>query len=372
MGDIKELKQMQAYPLEIKILKTQARIREWVNHFGLDNVYVSFSGGKDSTVLLDIARKIYPSIEGVFVDTGLEYPEIREFVKTFDNITWLHPKMNFYQVITKYGYPLISKEISECVSQARLCLDEIARAERERERVRQAQDIYIACQNSGIRLPVRLAKLYGLLDKDNSIKLNADKSAYSCEKYQPLCYTDFRISNKCCNVMKKSVVHAYKKYPITAQTAEESRLRTQQWLKNGCNGFAMKRPVSNPMSFWCEQDVLQYIKQNNLPIASVYGSVVDQQTYEQLSMFDECSKCELKTSGVARTGCVFCGYGLHLEKEPTRFQRLKQTHPRLYEYCMEGGEYVNGIWQPNKKGLGMRHIFEELNKIYGDGFIKYQ
>ena len=128
---IKELQLLQAYPLNIKIMKTQARIREWVNYYGLENVYVSFSGGKDSSVLLDIARKMYPQIEAVFVDTGLEYPEIREFVKTFDNVVWLHPKMNFYQVITKYGYPMISKEISECVSQARLCLDNIARAERE-------------------------------------------------------------------------------------------------------------------------------------------------------------------------------------------------------------------------------------------------
>lgn len=175
--------------------------------------------------------------------------------------------------------------------------------------------------------------------------------------------------------MKKSVVHSYKKYPITAQTAEESRLRTQQWIKNGCNGFNMKRPISNPMSFWLEQDVLEYIKRYNLPIASVYGSVVEDVADGQMTLADfgcNCGACELKTTGVARTGCVFCGYGLHLEKEPTRFQRLKQTHPRLYEYCMEGGEYVDGVWQPNKKGLGMRHIFEELNKIYGDGFIKYE
>ena len=137
MKDIKELKMLQALPLEVKVMKTQARIREWVSQYGLEDVYVSFSGGKDSTVLLDIARKIYPSIKGVFVDTGLEYPEIREFVKTWENIEWLHPKMNFYQVILKYGYPLISKEISECVAQARLCLEQIARAERERVRERE-------------------------------------------------------------------------------------------------------------------------------------------------------------------------------------------------------------------------------------------
>ena len=143
MKDIKELKMLQALPLEVKVMKTQARIREWVSQYGLEDVYVSFSGGKDSTVLLDIARKIYPSIKGVFVDTGLEYPEIREFVKTWENIEWLHPKMNFYQVILKYGYPLISKEISECVAQARLCLEQIARAERERERESKLRPKYL-------------------------------------------------------------------------------------------------------------------------------------------------------------------------------------------------------------------------------------
>ena len=116
---IQELKTRQALPLEIKIRMTEQRIREWVNEFGIDGVYVSFSGGKDSTVLLHIARRIYPDMKAVFVDTGLEYPEIRQFVKTFDNVDWIKPKMNFKQVIEKYGYPFISKEVSECVQGAR-------------------------------------------------------------------------------------------------------------------------------------------------------------------------------------------------------------------------------------------------------------
>ncbi len=98
---------------------TQQRIREWVNHYGENGVYVSLSGGKDSTVLLHIAREMYPDIKAVFIDTGLEYPEIREFVKTFDNVDWVKPKMNFRQVIEKYGYPFISKEVAECVYGAR-------------------------------------------------------------------------------------------------------------------------------------------------------------------------------------------------------------------------------------------------------------
>ena len=112
---LKELQYKQALPLEIKVKMTQNRIREWVKEFGTEGVYVSFSGGKDSTVLLHIVREMYPNIPAVFVDTGLEYPEIREFVKTFDNVEWLKPEINFKQVIDKYGYPFISKETSAII-----------------------------------------------------------------------------------------------------------------------------------------------------------------------------------------------------------------------------------------------------------------
>lgn len=116
---ISDLYQMQSLPLNAKISMTQRRIREWVDKYGEDGVYISFSGGKDSTVLLDIARKLYPNIKAMFVDTGLEYPEIRKFVRQFDNVDWIKPKMTFRQVIERYGYPFISKEVSECVYGAR-------------------------------------------------------------------------------------------------------------------------------------------------------------------------------------------------------------------------------------------------------------
>lgn len=103
---------LQALPLEVKVRMTQNRIREWVSEFGTSGVYVSFSGGKDSTVLLHIVRQMYPDIEAVFVNTGLEYPEIQSFVRTFENVTILRPKMRFDDVIRKYGYPILSKNIS--------------------------------------------------------------------------------------------------------------------------------------------------------------------------------------------------------------------------------------------------------------------
>ena len=110
---IEELYQWQALPLGVKVRMTKARIRDWVETWGEDGVYISFSGGKDSTALLHLAREEYPNIKAVFVDTGLEYPEIREFVKKFDNVDWLKSKKTFKQVIADYGYPFISKEVSE-------------------------------------------------------------------------------------------------------------------------------------------------------------------------------------------------------------------------------------------------------------------
>lgn len=122
-----DLQAMQRLPLGAKVCATQARIYEWLERYGADGVYVAFSGGKDSTVLLRLVREIAPEVATVFVDTGLEYPEVKRFAKSFDNITVLRPKMRFDEVIKKYGYPLISKEVSECVSQARRFVQGAAR-----------------------------------------------------------------------------------------------------------------------------------------------------------------------------------------------------------------------------------------------------
>lgn len=259
-----DLKTMQAWSLERKIQVAQTRLIEWYQKFG-GKVYVSFSGGKDSTVLLHIARQLYPDIEAVFVDTGLEYPEIREFVKTFSNVTWLRPEINFREVIKTYGYPMINKDVSRCISVARRCPN-----------------------------------------GKTAMKFNANN-------------------------------------PYDAKYG--GRYSIVKW---------------NKLTDWTEQDVLEYLRRYKVPYASVYGDIVEENG-------------KLKTTGCQRTGCVFCGFGAHLQKEPTRFQRLKETHPKLYNYCLNGGEYDDeGLWRPTKDGLGMRHVFEELNRLYGDGFIKYE
>lgn len=295
---------MQSWPLERKIQVTQTRIIEWYQQFD-GQVYVSFSGGKDSTVLLDIARRIYPDIEAVFINTGLEYPEVRQFALSKENVTELRPEMDFRTVIKTYGYPIVSKRVAGYT----------ASAKRNRNCTR--------------------AK-YLLGEIPNMIVGNG--------RWGFLIDAPFNVSDYCCHKMKVEPNHRFVKdtgkRPIFGTMADESFNRQQDWMKYGCNAFDAKEQKSRPMSFWTEQDVLRYIKEYNVPYASVYGEIVE----------DKNGK--LQTTGCHRTGCVFCGFGCHLEKEPNRFQRLKVTHPKLWNYCMKP-------W--DEGGLGMKEVLEFIN-----------
>lgn len=172
MGNIhtyEELKQLQAMPLSIKIKMTETRVRAWVNEYGQEGVYISFSGGKDSTVLLDIVRNRlgYTRIPAVFCDTGLEYPEIREFVKGFDNVTWLKPKLTFKQVIEKHGYPFISKETSGAIEETTIFLNKIQKENglKIKSKIDFLYEVYDNKIDFGYRnkLPVRTLQLIGKL-----------------------------------------------------------------------------------------------------------------------------------------------------------------------------------------------------------------
>ena len=212
-------------------------------------------------------------------------------------------------------------------------------------------------------------KKKGIIPKDGV----PSRAKYSQEKYQFMLNAPFDIASYCCDVMKKDPVHRYAKQtgrkPITAQMAAESRLRTQKWLQNGCNGFDLKNPISNPMAFWTEQDVLAYIKTNNLPIASVYGDVIEDGGEDGIDgqmRFDELDPSFgkfdlglplLKTTGCNRTGCMFCGFGCHLEKEGEgRFENMKETHPKQYELIMKP-------W--SEGGLGYKEVIDWINENGG-------
>lgn len=217
------------------------------------------------------------------------------------------------------------------------------------------------------RMPFRGKALLGVYShKEKGVVTGEYSKMYDRSKYIFMLDAPFEISNQCCNVMKKNPAHTYFKetgrVPITAQMACESKPRLTQWLMNGCNGFDLKIPTSNPMSFWTEQDVLRYIKENDLPICSVYGDIVidydamgqckNQISFADYGIFGE-DRPSLKTTGCDRTGCVFCGFGCHLEKE-SRFLRLKETHPKfhnlLYVLKNNGVTYADAIDWINEHG----------------------
>lgn len=341
-----DLAQMQSLPLEAKILMTQLRIRAWYEYWhGM--VYVSVSG-IDSTVLKHIVDSMYSDVPAVFVNTGLEYPEIQTFWKDVQkgkypcfnsDVEIIRPKMRFDEVLKKYGYPVISKEVSKCVKEAR-----------------KARDI-------GNYDYYSLQKLEGRLkDKDGN------KSIYNCEKYGYLMDLPVPMSSQCCDVMKKRPVKKYSKdtgrMAIIGTMAEESMLRKQHWLKYGCNAFDKKIPTSQPLSFWTKQDILHYVKKYNVPYPQVYGDIVldSHDEDDQMNFIDYLGDYEpgdrLKTTGCERTGCIFCMFGCHLEKEPNRFQKLKETHPRQYEYCIFGGEYITEGYAMNSSGEWVQFVFE--------------
>jgi len=301
MNNNDNLKQRQAYPLELKVEMSKLRIREWHKHWH-GKVYVAFSGGKDSTVLLDLVRSIYPDTVAVFNNTFNEFPEVLKFIRTIPNVTWITPKMNVEAAIKKYGYPVISKETSQKISEAR--------------NTKSKKLLY--------------KRLHGADNKYKSGRIPF-KWQYLIKRGE---YQKFKISDKCCDVLKKRPSRKFEKetglHPMFGVMANDSHLRNQKNARKECNSFEGKRLESNPMMFWTTDDVWAYIKQHDLPYSSIYDM------------------------GWDRTGCVACCFGLHMEKSDlfhkNRFQRMKQTHPKLWNYCI------------NK--LGLRQVLNAINVNY--------
>jgi len=272
-----KLLQMQALPLEEKVRASMRRIEEWLAAF--PDAKVSFSGGKDSTVLLHIARRVKPQIEAVFADTGLEYPEIRAFVARTPNVQIVRPKLSFLEVVQKYGYPLISKRMAQYIGE-----------------VQRTSSEYL-----------RNLRMTGI-QRDGTLRQGSKIS----NKWQFLVTAPIKISDQCCKHLKKNPMDAIGNAPIVGTMAVDSDQRLEMFYKHSCNAFDLTRPRSAPLSFWTELDIWQYIRQNDLQYSQIYDL------------------------GYPRTGCMFCCFGIHLEPRPNRFERMQITHPKLFDYCMDG------------------------------------
>lgn len=316
---LQKLKQMQSLSLEQKIIMTKKRIREWHEHYE-GAVYISFSGGADSSVLLHLVREEFPDIKAVFCNTGLEYPQIVRFVHSVDNVEIIRPKYSYKQIIEKYGYPVISKETACKIKDIKTTKSEKLKA-------------------------IRLGKVPG-------------RMGFLPQKWYFLLNAPFKISDVCCSYLKKSPFKIYgkktKTYAYVGVMAEESLLRQESYIRFSCNAFNATTPQSRPLMFWTKQDTLQYIKKYNVKYCKdVYGEII-KDNYTGL----------LKFSGADRTGCTFCMFGVHLEPYPNRFQRMQKEYPALYNYCMnELGlknvlEYCHIPYDINDYGSGVQLSFD--------------
>jgi len=266
--------------LDGKLERAESLIVQW-HDFHKGNISVSFSGGKDSTALLHIVRSLYPGVPAVFADTGLEFPEVRAFVRTIENVQWVRPEMKFREVIRKYGYPVVSKKVAKMV---RVIRDKPGTA---------TANLYETGYNQA-----------GQFSRNWQLP----------RKWRILVDAPFRISEQCCDALKREPLHRVymetREAPMTAIMAADSRARGRT-AKNGCNIYSRTRPVSRPMFDWTTDDVWEYIRRNGVPYSQIYDM------------------------GEHNTGCMFCAFGAHLEPDPNRFQRMERTHPAAHRYCMD-------------------------------------
>jgi len=306
-------------PLSLKIPYTLRRIKIWYEYWG-GRVYVAFSGGKDSTVLLDLVWSVYPDVPAVFADTGNEFDSVKEFVAGYDErVVTVEPIMTFEEIVKKHGYPFPSKRVARYVSDLQ--------------------------RPFGVNEATKNLRLTGYTRAGNyapSMKL--------AKKWRYLVDDPYKITNKCCGILKINPTKPYAKatgrMAFVGTMATESNDRLKSYLKHGgCNAFDQKHAHSRPMMFWREEDVLQYILDRGLPIADIYGDIVTG------------ADGTLTTTGEKRTGCKNCMFGIEMEKEPNRIQRLARIEPESYRHYIEDlkyGEFLehHGVpWRPVEEAM---------------------
>lgn len=293
----KNIKEMQMWDLQKKIEHSNKRIKEFYEKQN-GKVYIAFSGGKDSTVLLHLVRSIYPNVIAVFSNTTNEYMEILKFIRTIENVITVHPKMTFKETIKNFGFPLVGKTVARQISDLKKPTNDNSAT----------RNLYL----TGLTRDGKTSKRYKL-----------------SEKWKKLIDAKFDITHKCCEILKKEPARRFEQETglkgFVGTMAEESGERKKSWLKSGCNTYDGNNIKSRPLSIWTEKDIWEYIKKYNLPYCDIYDDVLD-------------SDGNVLVKGEKRTGCAYCAFGANFDKkhdDKNRFERLALRKPHQFKKMME-------------------------------------
>ena len=277
------VKEWMGESLSQKIDRSNIIIKRFYDAVG-GEVHISDSGGKDSLVQRHLVRSLYPDTPAVHVAVPRD-PDTVKYVKTIDNLETLVPKHSYAEVVKRWGYPVVSKEVSKNISR------------------------YCSSRNRGDEGMMRYRLTGNHPDGRTGLSMGVIP-----KKWQFLVDAPFKISDVCCDVMKKKPLVTYEKKhgtkPFMGILAEESDRRMRKYREFGCTILTEGKEKCMPLSHWTEKDVWDYIKLNDLEYSSIYDK------------------------GESRTGCIGCMFGCHLEGKPNRFQRLYHRWPKLYDYYM--------------------------------------
>lgn len=307
-----QFEQKQALPYEAKVIHAEQRAREFydeiTNKYEAD-VHVSV-GGLDSITLLLFLRHIGINIHAISV-SSLEDKSIQAIHKQL-GIERIKPYKSKTEVIKEFGFPVISKGKASKIEHLQ---------KKDSDRLTFIHAIMTGDMgeqgnyehSDKIKLPDKWLRLFGGNYADHRPDLQCLAAP-------------FKVSDKCCLWMKEKPCDEWAKthnsYPYLGLMASEGGQREMGLMKNGCNYYGKDVIRSCPFAIFMRQDILQLALDLKVPVPKIYGTI------------EQKPDGTLYTTRAQRTGCSMCGFGIHLEKRPHRFDRLYQDNPAEWNFWM--------------------------------------